>query len=599
MSTANEFLHRQDDRRSAGLALNSPASSAPLLQPGAAPPADYYRNNLLRVLRFVRAEHPDLLMPVDLGFMASVEGRGASAQRLFARLIGRKGPLLRLDRIDYPEVRSLPAALDELLAAGLIEMEPDAPAETLLALLTRAELQGIGAAPGEAAGHAQGASPSCTKTALVADFARRWPKPCIRARVRRVSPWLAVLGRPSLQLAQLLFFGDSRRDLSLFVLEDLGWVRYENYRLCGEGRLFKDRREVDAYLRARLLRELALRLDERPSIARPLAKALRQRPAVPSRLEEQTLSRALNRLGRWFERRGAPDEALACYAASSVPPARERRVRLLCKMGRRAAAADQLRLVRRNPGNPQEADFAARFSLQTGRVAGRPRAASGRCPSALEKGAKRTGRHGVEETLAASAPPADERIEGFAMRLLTEGGGEAWHLENRLPQGLAALAFWEVLFAPVPGAFLNPYQDAPVDLYWDDFAAQRKDLIAAQKKRLADPEEFGRILHATFAAKAGVANALMSWRHFDRRLLQGLLEAVPHAQLLRLAGHLIENLGALRTGFPDLLVLRGRRNYEFVEVKGPGDSLRPAQRLWLDYLGRNGFNARVLRFRWP
>ena len=91
----------------------------------------------------------------------------------------------------------------------------------------------------------------------------------------------------------------------------------------------------------------------------------------------------------------------------------------------------------------------------------------------------------------------------------------------------------------------------------------------------------------------------MSWRHFDRRLLQRLLEAVPHAQLFRLTCHLIENLGALRTGFPDLLVLRGRRNYEFVEVKGPGDSLRPAQRLWLDYLGRNGFNARVLRFRWP
>ena len=93
---------------------------------------------------------------------------------------------------------------------------------------------------------------------------------------------------------------------------------------------------------------------------------------------------------------------------------------------------------------------------------------------------------------------------------LAEDGGEAWHLENRLPQGLAALAFWDVVFAPVAGAFLNPYQDGPLDLYWDDFAAQRRGAIAAQKSRLADPAEFGRILRATFKAKAGVANALMS-----------------------------------------------------------------------------------------
>ena len=205
--------------------------SAVPLRPGAPPPPDYYRNNLLRVLRFVRTRHVDLLRPVDLGFMFAVEGLSAAAQRLFARLTGRKGALLRLDRIDYAEVSDLPAAMDELSRAGLVELDAEAPVEALLGLLTRAELLSQFKVP-DGAGCAAPLlkrQSNATKPALITGIAERCAAPCIRARVPAVSRWLAVRGRPSLQLAQLLFFGDSRRDLSVFVLEDLGWMRYEDY----------------------------------------------------------------------------------------------------------------------------------------------------------------------------------------------------------------------------------------------------------------------------------------------------------------------------------------------------------------------------------
>ena len=576
-------------------------SSAVSLCPGSPPPPDYYRNNLLRVLRFVRTRHVDLLRPVDLGFMLSVEGLSTVAQRLFARLIGRRGALLRLDRIDYAEVPNAPAAMDELNRAGLVQLDAEAPAAAILGLLTRAELLAQFNAPDGASGAAPmpGRTANATKPELIAGIAEHCAEPCIRARVQAVSRWLAVVGRPSLQLAQLLFFGDSRRDFSVFVLEDLGWRRYEDYPVERNGRLFKNRSELDAYLRARLLRELAHGLDDLPGIAHALAKALRQRSAAPSRLEEKTLSRALNRLGRWFERQGELGEALACHTASSIPSAAERRVRILRKMGDQAAAEAQLGLLRGNPANPQEADFAARFNLATGRLSRRAQPTKLPCSAARTEGWGQPPYTEPAETVLDLKPPPDEKIECFAMRILTKEGGEAWHLENLLPQGLAALAFWDVLFAPVAGAFLNPYQDGPLDLYWDDFAAQRRDAIAAQRLRLADPAEFKRILHSTFAAKAGVANALMSWRHIDCRFLARLLQAVPHAQLFRLACDVIENPAAARTGFPDLVVLYGRSGYEFVEVKGPNDTLRPAQRLWLGYLERNGFNARVLRFQCP
>ena len=553
-----------------------------MLQPGAPAPPDYYRNNLLRVLRFVRTRHVDLLTPVDLHFMLAIEGISTAAQRLFARLIGRKGPLLRLDRIEYAEVQDAKAAIEELRAAGLVHLGADAPSEDLLRLLTRAELRTqFEAASGEGGPTTAfaGRTPA-NKPALIAAIAELCSKPDIRARVQGVSPWLTTAGGPSLQVAHLLFFGDSHRDFSVFVLEDLGRVRYEDYPLERNGRLFANRNELDAYLQARQLRELVRCLDEQPVLARPLAKALRERPAPPSRLERNTLNRALNRLGRRFERAGEVDEALACYAASTAHPARERQVRILRRMHKEAAAAALLEAMRQAPWDLEEAAFAER------------------CPSASSvAGLGR--RHpcvGPPLTVIELAATPDGDIERFAMTMLTEGGGEVWHLENHLPRGLAALAFWDVLFAPVPGAFLHPYQDGPLDLFWDDFAKVRAPAIAAKKRQLADAEEFGRILRSTLAAKVGTANRLMSWRHFDAHLLERILTAVPHRQLLSLACHVINNPAAARTGFPDLLVINDGA-YEFVEVKGPTDVLRPTQRIWFKFLTDNGFNARVLKFR--
>ncbi len=540
--------------------MSSAAPPVPSLRPGEPPPPDYYRDNLLRLLRFVITQHADLLMPEDVECQSAVLNAGQSAQRLFARLITRKGPLLRLDRIRYAEVDDLAEALRALTDAGLVQMNPTAPAQELLAMLTCAELRSRFDA-GQA-----------TKPDLIAAITEHHPESCIRAEIMALTPWLTVTCWPSLKLAQLLYFGDGHRDLSVFVLEDLGLRRYENYPLSAEHRLFKDRDEVDRYLRARLLNEASHNLDELPGMAEPLSKALAERTAPPSRLEEKTLNRAHNRLGRWFERAGEWQAALGCYAASTAYPARERRVRILQRIGEEQAAESLLRTIAQAPVCAEEADFAARFGRRRKRCA-------------------------PNTTIKALTTTGVDRIERHAMAQFTVEGGEAWHLENHLPRGLAGLAFWEVVFAPVAGAFLNPCQDAPLDLHWQDFAATRAEAIAAQKARLATPAQFEKTVRSVLQRKTGIANRLVSWRHMDGYLVERLLETVPHEVLLGLACRVIDNPGATRTGFPDLLVLYGTRDYEFVEVKGPTDSLQPAQRQWFNYLEGNGFNARVLKFK--
>lgn len=540
--------------------MSSAAPPAPSLRPGEPPPPDYYRNNLLRLARFVMAEHADLLMPEDERCLSAILNADNPAQRLFARLITRKGPLLRVDRLNYAEVADPAAALQALADAGLVQMNLEAPAEALLALLTRAELGSRFEVTGSA------------KRQVIETIIERHAEPCIRARVMAQSPWLTVACWPGLKLAQLLFFGDGHRDLSVFVLEDLGLRRYEDYALTPDQRLFRDRDEIDRYLRARLLNEATRTLDQLPGTAQPLTRALAECPVQPSRLEEKTLNRARNRLGRWFERAGEWQAALDCYAASTAHPARERQVRILARIGEESAAQGLLRSIAEAPQCAEEADFAARFGRRRKRCAPKT------------------------TTQVLDSVPT-ERIERHAMALLAAQGGEAWHLENLLPRGLAGLAFWDLVFAPVAGAFLNPYQDAPLDLHWSDFATTRADAIAAQKQALADPAHFAATLRDKLQGKTGIANRLVSWRHMDHYLLERLLETVPHEVLLGLACRVIDHPGATRTGFPDLLVLYGTQDYEFVEVKGPTDSLQPAQRQWFGYLEDNGCNARVLKFK--
>ena len=68
----------------------------------------------------------------------------------------------------------------------------------------------------------------------------------------------------------------------------------------------------------------------------------------------------------------------------------------------------------------------------------------------------------------------------------------------------------------------------------------------------------------------------------------------------------VDDWHGARKGLPDLLVLPGRglrlpdaqprrlhRGLLLVEVKGPGDTLRPAQRVWLDRLVRAGVQTEV------
>ena len=528
------------------------------------PPEHYYAENLLVVVRTVQRRYGDLLDPAELCFGTTILALPAPAQRLYARLIGRRGPLIREDRLAYVEIGDLQAALGCLEDAGLIERCPDAPPTVLCHLMRRPELEAM-FAPELA--HA----PQSNKAERIAWVAARIPAAFLRWRMRRAFAWLAIASSGHLDLYRLLFFGDRRQDLTTFVMRDLGVHRFERIELCRETRLFADRSTLTRYLELAAMQDEVAALGKRPDLETCSEQVLdlvaRLRDEIDNRTLERRRSRVLNQLGRNLERAGADQWALRCFGLSTVAPARERRMRILHRLGDRAGVERLRRDVLLNPESTLEADFATRFTRR------------GRRPAVPTTE--------IELETTPAMP-----IEQYAAGLCTASGGTAWHLENDLPMAVFALAYWSWMFAPIEGAFLHPFQVGPRDLYWPDFFATRANTcsdplagpLKARLKRMA-------------RAKEGTANRLFSWHRCPREVIEAFVDAVPEADLRALLEIVRHDLAGKRSGFPDLTIVYGTGRYEFVEVKGPTDQLQAHQHLWIQALCARGLPVRVLRFR--
>ena len=541
-----------------------------MLRPNVPPPPHYYANNLTRLLDTVASQYSDILDTAELARLERVRGLGVDALRLYARLLTRKGPLLRADRLGYREVADTAAALSRLTEAGLINPNPAVPGDLVLAQLTLPELRTTFT---ELPAGGRG----LRKEALVALIAARYPEEVLRSRLARACGWLLLTDPDWLTAMRVLFFGDLRQDFSTFVMEDLGIVRYEQYPLDPDRRLFADRAELARYLELRHARREASRLPQHWHEARVLRYIEQFWQPEPNRVLERQRARLLNGIGREAERQHAFDLALTAYGRADADPGRERRARILNRLGDREGLNQVLQAIEVAPHNAGEQHFARQFAARAGLAPKRPRQI-------------------VELQLRLAEPPAS--VEAAVSSAWLANGGVGAHLENRFPLALLGLAFWDIVFTPVPGMFTHPYQSAPLDLYWPDFRRTRATAIAQRFDALRVNGALGARLRETYRAKYGVSNALVAWSKLPFRFLEQVLQAVSEEHLVAMFDFMLDDLQQTRTGFPDLVLCFGPGSYRLVEVKGPGDQLRREQRLWFELFEHVGIPASVLRVTW-
>ncbi|GGC01434.1 Fanconi-associated nuclease [Marinobacterium zhoushanense] len=557
------------------LELTSTLSSADLSDPL------YYLRNFHTLVAWVRDHHADLLHAWEREQIGQLLALPTPSQALLVRMLMRRGEQFRVSRLIYDEVGSTVDALAPLIEQGWVESDPELDCESLCRLLTRDEM--IKTLDRDLV-HL---STSMTKATIAEQL-----QASHGTLSRRLAEWAPGLDDQLLQLncsalfnrLQLMFFGNLTQDLSAFVLTELGYNRFEPVAFSKHSRAFCSREEVDTYLSLHAARE-ALEMEQ------PLTEIVEQLPqlALNSSWLERRCSRLMFELGRSAERAGEYDLALSLYNQSRHPEAQQRAFRVLehshpC-LDSYSALLDALEQSER----PSEREALARIERRMSRALGLQSKTHLRRPTLPR----------LNLDLASPGP-----VEASVARHLNRADAPVFFVENGLINGLFALLCWPALYAPLPGAFFNPFQAAPADLNSNDFVNRRHSLFEEALSSLATGEYKESILERR-RNKVGTACPFINWQLLGEELVSLALECIPARHLELFFRRLLEDIPAHRSGLPDLIQFFPRGvdgkttpGYRLIEVKGPGDRLQDHQRRWLEYCMDRGIEVSVCYLRW-
>ena len=540
-------------------------------------PVGYYRDNFLALLDFVREQYADILTAEETAYADRFIDLTLDAQRLYVRLVSRRGPLFRRDKLHYAEILDLPSAARELLAGNFVDHGKDEDDSVILALLTKADLVAL-----------IGDKTTAIGTLPRSDLLDRVNTAAVDIRPQLHFEIYRPLMMEYLRLYRLLFFGNLSQDLTQFVLTDLGLLNYEKYVISADARLFKLREVVDKTL---LLHELnesshaAVEQNDREALLEIVA-------LLPDSEQETTLirrkNRILNRIGRQLERQQDYPNALLVYAQSSAPPARERSARILRKLALLPQSYALCQSIQGDPADEAELEFATRFMPGLQKKIGLE-VSEGLSPVLLDD----------NNSLLVSLPHDEAvRVEESVRTYYDNHASRCYYVENHLFLGLFGLAFWDIIFMSVKGAFFNRYQSSPTDLYSPAFQSARQTAITDRLAEMKNSDRWLDVLHETYAEKLGVANRFVHWQVLSEEILQLSLQRIPASHLAHVFERLLWDLRNNRSGFPDLVLFPDCGSYQLLEVKGPGDRLQDNQKRWIRAFERFGIPYRVVNVAW-
>ncbi|TQV70110.1 VRR-NUC domain-containing protein [Exilibacterium tricleocarpae] len=537
-------------------------------------PPDYYLSNFLSLVNFVADRYTSLLSPGEKTFYDSFQSVDPDAQKLYVRLLSRKGQLFRRSKLSYSEIDSIETAAQILAGAGLLDIDPVVEPAVLVPLFSKAELLALCVERGELKTFRTLGRGALEKALLV-------QAESVGLRLSGADTVYRINGEEAFTTFKLCYFGNLRQDLTDYVLRDLGLQTYERYSLEQRHLLFQSRAQIERHLQ---YYRCAEQLDT--VIGADADTLVDFHAGLPAKdRADKTLSRRLDRLtltlARQLERLDALDQADMLYRACERPPARERRARLAAKQGRPAAALAFCRDILAAPRSEEELTFAGAFGYRIARRHGDdwPQPPAYQVPT---------------KTVVLAAGPAS--VEWAAAEYLA-AEGRCFYVENTLFNGVLGLFIWDIVFAPVAGAFFNPFQTAPGDFYEPDFHIARAELLQARFEQLSGPA-FTDTVKRNFRHKRGIANPLVAWQYLSEELIDLALTRIPAAHWEKIFRRQLAELRNNRAGLPDLVLFPPDSGYELVEVKGPGDRLQKNQLRWMCFFAEHNIAHRVLAVEW-
>lgn len=555
-------------------AMNNLSSTTPDLAP------DYYLRNFRFLVDWVSTRYADLLSADEQFFIKQFDQLDTDAQCLLVRLSSRKGPLFRRDKLNYREITSIDAAVKSLIDVGLLSAEIPINLEILSSSLTKPELLLLFG--GYVAGLKQ-----ARKEVLIQHIVTTFiePRSWLEWTNNQFGAAWYLDNQSIMRTLMLLFFGNAYQDLTEFVLQDLGIYRYENFPIDAQHRIFKNRTELEQYLYLVALRE---QLDK----ASDVESLIRLSEQLPEECATEKLQRRraklCNQLAYELERANEYELALQFYQQSHLPPARERRIRLLEKQCNYAESWELLNQLMEQPQNEQELQVAQRIA---------PRLAKKRGIHFEKQSSVTSADHHLELARIIEDSGYTLRVEEAVRLTLDSDDAPCVYAENALLGALFGLWLWPEMFRGIEGAFANPFQSAPLDLYQENFVSNRPGIAALWA--LLETDAYRHHIRKTWSEKHGIANHFVNWSFITEDLLNLALDCIPAHHLTLIFKRLLFDIRNNRSGLPDLIQFYpAQKTYRMIEVKGPGDRVQDNQQRWLNYFAKQSIPAEVWYVRW-
>lgn len=551
---------------------------------------DYPLTNATAAVDGASALEGHLLTAGECAVVSRWNGLPRDAAHLYARLLGRVNKPVRLDRLKVPGMVNLVPAIERLASEGFIDPRPLIPRELQRAQMTVPELRALARSLGE--------DPKGPKDALLSTLEGQplgdSPVPMIRVRHAGL---FRRLFRAHLQ--------NHDGDLSAVVLKQMGRVLQAAYRpTAGSGRfpnragmldyenaLQAFRGQCDAHAWERGWHTARSRLK-----ITPLAPVDRWRFSG-RRFWEAAAGRCLREAERHLE----PIDSLSHYQElleldlHEPHRVRHRAALVAGRAGRYALGVD---LCAETPTLGCEAYPLIRTGQRLSKRAGvdwsGPVLPAAPTPTKVELPFKRN-----QGTWKADGDDRSVSTERATIEHLRSLGRRAIHVEGSLWTTLFALLYREAMFAPVHGALPSPHLRKPLDFGTHLFSSRRHKWMSPVDEAIATGQA-ETLIRQTWDAHEGESVAGLHWSLLTVDELVEVVAHVPPPSLVAIMNQIAQGGARVANGMPDIVVLPGSATVyglttglAFIELKGPGDSLRDAQRWWLHRLQNAGLFAEI------
>lgn len=528
-------------------------------------PTYYYHDHFAEMLAFVEGAYDGVLDDAHRAFIKNFRGLNKSEQCLYVRMANRRGRIFPRVTLRYAEIENIDDAIETLRVQEFIRAIDEQDYDAWLSLLKKDDLLAL------------------AQSADVKDIKKSWSKPKLAQHLLENLDYelAAEILNPRAYVVQergevvefllYLYFGKTFDDLKSFALRDLGVIG-TNAATTFSAR-FTDRDEAHgAYFYHTMLDRIGTGRD---SAYEQAADALMNAKDIASDYVHTLKGRAAYKIGQFFEKHAAFDQAMFIYRCAPTPENNERVVRILHKQGDRDAAKDLLERMIDDPGSDDEHNFASDFyarHFEGKRI--------GACTDLLRKA-----QNIAIDEIHRNAP--EEGVAGIFRR----DGWRVEHVENGFWQALFGLIFWDELFES--GQLHNGFDWFPHALknktFAKTFAAEIETKLAAIRAGKALPHVL-----KTIATHWDKPNGIFGWYYVDIDAIRDFLAHAPKDGVARIVELMTRDYASMHDGFPDLLLIRDNE-IRFTEVKAQGDVIRRHQLTRLRQLQTAGFHADICR----